>query len=498
MSYIIYKNRLRKVKNMNYILSLKNIEFIVDLIKIIFIVMFTYCVEMKIANEKDIRKRNIIIYVMLILISFVFKIIKEIYGYLYGIICVDFLLAILFSKVSKNNFGYSILITTISLSINYILFFISIGITFVPNVILDINNNFLSLTSIIIVYSILIHFFLKIKRLRKGITFIQKNLENGYTDIIILNISVIILFCIISLSDYKRIVTSSFGIFIIIFSIIMFITIQKSLQLYYKQKLQEREMQETKEELAKKKQEIKELEKENLKLSKTNHSISHKQKSLKYELEQLILKNEIANENEIKEKIENLSKEMQQETVSVELTKTNIDEVDNMLKYMQSECIKNEIDFQLQVHGNIHHMTNKYIEKSDLEILLADHIKNAIIAINHSENVNKSILVRLGLIDGFYSLYIYDSGIEFEIETLINLGNKPSTTHADDGGTGMGFMNTFDTLRKSKASLIIEELGKPTKDNFTKVVKIIFDNKNEYKISSYREKEIQEKDKVYD
>ena len=165
-------------------------------------------------------------------------------------------------------------------------------------------------------------------------------------------------------------------------------------------------------------------------------------------------------------------------------------EIDDMLKYMQAECVKNKIDFQLQVHGNIHHMTNKYITKSDLEILLADHIKNAIIAINHSENINRSILVRLGLIDGFYSVYIYDSGIEFEIETLINLGNKPSTTHADDGGTGMGFMNTFDTLRKSKASLIIEEYGKPTKDNFTKVIKIIFDNKKEYKISSYREKEI--------
>ena len=98
------------------------------------------------------------------------------------------------------------------------------------------------------------------------------------------------------------------------------------------------------------------------------------------------------------------------------------------------------------------------------------------------------------MIDGVYSVYIYDSGIEFEIETLINLGNKPSTTHADDGGTGMGFMNTFDTLRKSKASLIIEEYGKPSKDNFTKVIKIIFDNKNEYKLSSYRENEIQNLD----
>ena len=161
-----------------------------------------------------------------------------------------------------------------------------------------------------------------------------------------------------------------------------------------------------------------------------------------------------------------------------------------MLEYMQSECINNKIDFQLQINGNIHHMINKYIEKEDLEILIADHVKNAIIAINHSKNINKSILVRIGIIEGFYSLYIYDSGIEFEIETLINLGNKPSTTHKDDGGTGMGFMNTFDTLRKYHASIVICEYGEPSEERFTKLIKIIFDNKEKYKIFSYRDKEI--------
>lgn len=135
-------------------------------------------------------------------------------------------------------------------------------------------------------------------------------------------------------------------------------------------------------------------------------------------------------------------------------------------------------------------MVNNFVSKEDLEILLADHIKNAIIAINYSNNVNKSILIRLGIIDGIYSLYIYDSGIEFEIDTLKNLGKKPSTTHADSGGTGMGFMNTFDTLNKYKASMIIEEYGKPSKDNYTKAIMIKFDKKNEFKICSYRDEQV--------
>ena len=157
-----------------------------------------------------------------------------------------------------------------------------------------------------------------------------------------------------------------------------------------------------------------------------------------------------------------------------------------MLKYMQSECNKNKIELILQIKGNIHQMTNNYIEKEELEILLADHIKNAIIAINHTDNINRTIMVKLGKIESGYGISIYDSGAEFEKETLDSLGKKPSTTHADEGGTGMGFMNTFETLAKHKASLEIKEYNKPSRDNYTKVINIKFDKKNEFKIESYR------------
>lgn len=322
--------------------------------------------------------------------------------------------------------------------------------------------------------------------------FLKSKLENEYFNLMILNVSSIILFLIIIASNYKEKITGNIGITIFIFAIIMFITIQKSLQLYYKQKMLIQNLNETKKELEQKKQEIEELEKENLNFSKTSHSIAHKQKSLEYKLNQLILKNETASEIDLKDRLESITKELQQET-TVELAKTSIPEIDDMLSYMQSECRKNHIDLQIQLSGNIHHMINNYIGKEKLEILIADHIKNAIIAIQHSDNTNKSILVRLGIIEGIYSLYVYDSGIEFEIDTLANLGKRPSTTHADNGGTGMGFMNTFDTLKEYQASMIIYEYGKPCQENFTKVLQIKFDKKNEFKICSYRANEIEEK-----
>ena len=482
---------------MDFIMGLGDIKSIEDIIKIFYIIVFTHYMDFKLVN-KNFQKgiKNISIIILSILINIItYRVMRNELGFSYSIILMILLISITFKKISRYRFAYSLLVTVISLTINYIIFSVSVIIAFIPMILFNIENTYIGLIFILIINTINIVFFNKIKRFKKGLIFLQQNIKNEYIDILILNIGVVILFCITILSNYNVISSITFGFSLVIFIIIMFITIQKSLQLYYKQKLQEREVEEIKEELKNKDKEIEELEKENLKLNKKNHSIAHKQKSLEYELEQMVLNNQIVDGNHVKDKIENLSKEMQNETVSIELTKTNIDEIDNMLKYMQSECVKNKIDFQLQINGNIHHMVNTYIGKEDLEILIADLIKNAIIAIDHSDNVNKSILVRLGLIDGVYSLCVYDSGIEFEINTLVNLGIKPSTTHADDGGTGMGLMNTFDTLRKYKASLIVDEYGKPIKDNFTKVIKIVFENNSEYKIFSYREKEIKEKDK---
>ncbi len=474
---------------MELMISTEEMKILIYCLKIYFLGIYTYSLSVKTIK---IEKENKFLYIFLIPISIICGIIKTEQNSFYSIILLILALSIIYYKKNQyNNWGYYIIITVFFLSINYILFFIAGTICFFMKFIIEMQNDLIEFIYIIIIYTLLVYLFTKIKRFKRGFSFLKIKLQDEYLEILILNISIIILFCIIILSNYTKEMTSDVGLSFIIFSIIMFITIQKSLQLYYKQKLQQKELEETKEELAKAKQEIKELEQENLNFSKKSHSIAHKQKALEYKLDQLLSNNEIAEEIDIKDRIKEISKEIQNEDTTIELTKTNIEEIDDMLKYMQSECEKNKINFELQVNGNIHHMVNKFIAKENLEILLADHIKNAIIAINYSENINKSILVKLGLIDGFYSIYIYDTGIEFEIKTLLNLGQVPSTTHADNGGTGMGFMNTFDTLNKYKASIIINEYGKPSKDNYTKYITIKFDNKNEYKINSYRSEEIE-------
>ena len=480
---------------------LVNLEWVLDtniiiyMLKIIFISLCTYYTNIKILNIKSKLSRinKLLLVISTIIIAILANLISEISATnISSMIYIISLDSMFFTIITKNKYGYSILITTISLSINQILFFCASSITFVLYVSLYIVNEFANFIVIAVVHILILSCFLKLKRIKNGFDFLRKNKNNQYFDILMLNISIVVLFTVIILSNYRENITINLILGLIIISIMMFVTIQKSLQLYYKQRMLVKDLEETKKELEEKKAEVKELEKENLNFSKISHTIAHRQKSLEHKLEELNMNNEIS--SELGARIENVTKDLKKET-PIELSKTGISVIDDMLSYMQSECVKNKIDFQLQLNGNIYTMTNHYIGKDELEILLADHIKDAIIAIGYADTVNKSILVRLGKIDGIYALYIYDSGIEFEIDTFMELGIKPSTTHKDNGGTGMGFMNTFDTLRKYKASLEIEEIGKPCKDNFTKVLKFRFDNKNEFKIKSYRKDEIKKKDK---
>ena len=480
--------------DLNYIMQLEPTETIIYIIRLYFINLCTYYMNLKIMNIR-IQKRwkeILSVSIIMILITVFGKVIRDWAGFLYLVISIILLTATLFSIRSKNKLGHSVIVTMISLAINYVIFIISTILGFLVFNILNIRNDYINMIVILTIYLLLICVFLRIRRFKKGFAFFQTKLKNEYLDMLIINISCVILFSIIVLSNYSQLLSEKITMAFIIFSILMFLMIQKSLQLYYKQRMLVKDLEETKKELEDKKAEVAELEKENLNFSKISHTIAHRQKVLEHKLEELNMNSEIS--NELGARIEDITKDLKRET-AVELSKTGIEVIDDMLSYMQSECIKNKIDFQLQLNGNIYTMTNHYIGKDELEILLADHIKDAIIAIGYVENVNKSILVRLGKIDGIYSLYIYDSGIEFEIDTFMNLGIKPSTTHKDNGGTGMGFMNTFDTLRKYKASLEIKEIGKPCKDNFTKVLKFKFDNKNEFKIKSYRKDEIKKKDK---
>lgn len=475
------------MNSLEFMWNLKDLNTIIELLKMCFIILYTYLVFVKIANVKKINNEKLFVAICIPIISIISIFIKRKTDAYFNIVVLVLLISISSINIFKKNVIYSILITAISLSISYAVYIVSVILAFAPIIVLGVKSDYINFIIIICIFFIFMNIILKSRKVKNGFDFLENKIENSYFSVMLFNISSIILFLIIILQNDINFGTVKIGETFLIFCIIMFLTIKQSFDLYYKQNLLVKDLEATKKELEEKKQEINKLEKENLEFSKTSHSLAHKQKSLEFKLIKLMQTNiEAESKEKIKEEIEKVSKELYKEPNEVKLAETEIESIDNMFSYMQSECKKNNIKFELQVVGNIYYMINNLISSSDLEILIADHIKDAIIAIKHSNNLNRSILVRIGKIDNVYSLYIYDSGIEFTKEVLDNLGKKPITTHADNGGTGMGFMNTFDTLNKTKASLIINEIGEPCEDNYTKVLMFKFNKQNEFKVISYK------------
>jgi signal transduction histidine kinase len=167
------------------------------------------------------------------------------------------------------------------------------------------------------------------------------------------------------------------------------------------------------------------------------------------------------------------------------LPSTQIRMIDILFDYYYELCIENEIYFNLKINCSIPDMLEHTVSQSGLETIIGDIMQNAIAAVNSPACTYRSILAVLGQTEGSYELSVSDSGISFEVDTLTRLGNERVTTHAESGGSGIGFITIFDTMRKYGASLIISEKD-ATSTGFSKSVTIRFDGNEQYIIETYR------------
>ncbi|MGN1383823.1 MAG: hypothetical protein ACI4XD_00810 [Clostridia bacterium] len=465
-------------------------------IKYLLINIFTYLIALKISNTKNIKYiQSISIIIGSVIVTIIYSILKEYLNFTL-LFMIAFFIQIMFLTgiINKNT---SIIITNLlANAIAYAIFIVASIIELIPMIIFKIKISTINFMLIALIDIILMLFFLKMKRLKNGLVFLNNNVCNNYIDIIVINISMTIILAYCILGNYYGNLTMNLTVSFVILTIIMFIMIQKTLILYYKQKLLEKTMADYEEEIKQKDEIIKELSEEKFKISKVNHEFYNRQKSLEKAVKDFInnTSTEMGNELTIINKINNLSKEYSNKMEKIKqvekLPLTDVEEIDEMFKYMQSECIKNNIDFRLKIEGNIISLINNIIEKDRLVTLIGDHLRDAIIAINSGTNKFKSIIAILGIKDKYYEFCVYDTGVEFEIETLLKLGLEPVTTHKNTGGTGIGFISTFETINKCKASLIIQEKNRENTNNYTKAVIIRFDGKKEYRIKSYRANEI--------
>lgn len=477
-----------------------HIEFIDTLIKLISIYTCVGYTFFKIIGFSKISKTKLaLIFTFSIILAFFEIFLKSRMSSFWSIVFVFFSNSIILSIISEKKLGFSLVTNIISLSISYSIFCIATFIVFFFSTILKITPynspmNFLIISFLQYGFN---YILFKIRRLKTGIPFIRKQCENDYLDIFVLIVSTVMIFVYFLIGNYKNIYPKYLYLTFILFTVLMIIVLRKSFILYQKQKLLTKTLKEYETELTQTKEKLQTALQEKHTLVKSNHEFYHRQEALKQKLNTLIqtvnhsYSTETADEiAQIQDRINTLSEEYTKNTkTKISLPKTHIPELDDMFSYMQSECEKNNIEFILKLNNDINYMLENIIPKNKLETLIGDLLRNAIIAINHSKNEYKSIMAILGIKDNFFEFCVHDSGVDFEISTLLKLGTEPATTHKYSGGTGIGFITTFETLDYCNASIIINENPKST-NNYTKSIIIRFDNNHNYIINSYRADEI--------
>lgn len=268
---------------------------------------------------------------------------------------------------------------------------------------------------------------------------------------------------------------------------------RSSISQKYLEKIREKELNELRQTILERDTELEHLKYHNDALARIIHKDNKLIPAMEYAVQEYLscCEKESVNEDQKKKAIELLDqlKEMTAERSGIltnyeqknkVLPSTDIPSIDTLMSYMLQKASSFQIDFDLSIVGDVKYLFHKLMDESDARTLLADLIENAIIATKKSDK--KKIMVHIGLADDCYSISVFDSGASFDPETLIQIGIKQTTTHKNDGGSGIGMMSTYELSQKYNASLVIDESAHP--NNFTKNISVCFDNLGQYRVTT--------------
>ena len=164
------------------------------------------------------------------------------------------------------------------------------------------------------------------------------------------------------------------------------------------------------------------------------------------------------------------------------LPETGLVGVDAMLAQMQQSAFQAGIDFDFSFSGNVRAIARDTVNEVDLARLIGDLVQNAFVAVGSSGV--KTVVVYLSPSNSGLCLDVMDSGQPFSEEVLAKLGKERVTSHANSGGSGIGMMTVFETLRKYDASFILTQYIPG--EAFSKKLSIVFDGQNRFIIEEDR------------
>lgn len=408
---------------------------------------------------------------------------------------------IFFGAIYKSSLETTITATIISYGISYITFntsalLITIFIVLcIPQPNFYHNNPYYYIFILILQSLTNILLFLP-KRLKKGIPFLLNKLNN--TSIMFL--SIILLFFVIILSNN----TGYSSLFVYLYfvttisTLFFFISWRNGITRTYRDKLRDRDIDILTEHIEELEAEYKKLAEDKDELAKIVHRDNKLVPAMLLSVESFLTEFSDATP-EMKSRGQELMAELNKEAESrkgilkqqnqkctAKLISTGIPYLDSVLTYMQEKAMSKDIVLSASGDPGIANLVARTIEEEDLKTLAADMLENAIIAntYNHGSNVYFVI----GYFGKHLAIYVYDSGIPFTKEVLLDLGIQKHTTHEADGGSGIGLMTIFELVRKYRATYIIDEYSTPT-GPYTKRITIVFDKRRKYILNTSRPKE---------
>lgn len=393
--------------------------------------------------------------------------------------------------------SYSMLyIATIILGMAFAPF---LGQNFTADMLINFNEPIYFLFCIFIsIFQFLLAFlFFRVRRFKKGFPFLFK--ENAVVVALIVAGFVFIAALLISAPYEKNgnFILYSMTVGVLIIGAGIYIWIRRGIKMFFRKKQVERAIESLENELTEKNEEILRLTEQNDALRIATHNTTHRLAALEKGVRGLIALHQRSAEPEeisgelsvMLEDILRLSGAYNTEIAEIKgkrpLPSTRVPAIDSLFTYFAEKFADNKITFHLWVNGSIPYMTEKIIRQEKLEVIIGNHLQNALDAVSASENSCRSVLALLGIAEGVYEFQVYDSGVLFKTDTLVRLGTERVTTHAAEGGSGIGFMTTFKIIRECGASLFIHE-EEPGLTDYSKSVTVRFDGKNQYIVETYR------------
>lgn len=352
--------------------------------------------------------------------------------------------------------------------------------------------------STLIIYNLvflLAFFMMKIKRFRRGFQFFQSEDKLGMG--LVLSSVIFFIEGLIYLYDWhtdiRVIIVVLVGLFFA--DIGLYFWIRHSITAHYRERLQLKTEDHYRQLLQEQERENEKLSQSNAFLAKIVHRDNHLIGALDRSIDAYFQSGDQAFRDDLLREIQTLARERGEliekaQRDSKLLPSTGNRLIDGALNDLYIKAAAHGVDFDVTVAAPVSRIIGKYLSQTDLQTLLCDHIKDAVIAVETANETGGRVLVELSEKNGSYTVSVFDNGVAFETETLAGLGKEPVTTHADSGGSGIGFMTTFETLRKAGASLVITEFK--TKTPFSKSVSVCFDGENAFVIRSYRSEALQQ------